>query len=82
MKVLVMTAIAENEEDLQIVMVARAYNITMASPAVTLKGAADGRRGNPYLVYGDAVEAFTGCDKFNTCITVAECTSGDLAGWL
>lgn len=84
MKVLVMTGIAEdNHEDLQIVMVARIDGvIAQASPVVTLKGAAAGYNGNPYLVYGDAVEEFTGCPKFETSISVFDCRSGSLEGWL
>ena len=77
MKVLIVTSVDENEKDLHIVMVTS----RKSSPIVTLEGMVDQRRGNPYLVYGDVVEAFTGCDKFATTISVAECVSGDLLGW-
>jgi hypothetical protein len=81
-KVLVMTAIAENEEDLQIVMATRTpVGFTMVSPVVTLKGAASSRNGNPYLVYGDAVAEFTCRNKFNVSISVFHNGSGDLQGW-
>ncbi len=79
MRILVITAITENGEDLQIVMVTRPE--TMVSRVVTLIGAAASRSGNPYLVYGDAIEDFTGLDKFDVSITVADCRSGDLEGW-
>jgi len=82
MKVLVITSVAENEEDLQIVMVARVDDVTMASPVVTLKGEVASRRGNPYLVYGDAVADFLGRVNCDTSITVADCRSGSLEGWL
>ena len=81
MNVLVIHAIDENERDLHIVMVARTSGHTMASPVVTLEGAADSCNGNPYLVYGDAIEEFTGLDKFETSISVFGCTSGNLKGW-
>lgn len=81
MKVLIMTAVAENELDLQIVMVARDGDVTMASPVVVKRGAVDGRRGNPYLVYEAAVEKFTGRKALETSISVFECRSGDLEGW-
>ncbi len=77
MKILVLTAVAENERDLQIVVVAPGRT----SAVVTLEGAAPGRTGNPYLVYGDIVEDFTGCDKYATCINVFDCRSGDLDNW-
>lgn len=78
-----MTAIAENGRDLQIVMAARLDGALGAiSPIVTLEGAAPSRAGNPYLVYGDAVAKFTGCDKFDTSISVFDNRSGDLEGWL
>ena len=83
MKVLVMTAVAENETDLQIVMVARPDGCMVeVSLIVTLEGAVPHRAGNPYLVYGDAVAEWLGCDKFDTSINVFDCRSGDLEGWL
>jgi len=82
MKVLVMTAVAENEADLQIVIVAQPEGAARVSQIVTLEGVVDCRRGNPYLVYGDAVADFLGCDKFDTSINVFECRSGSLEGWL
>lgn len=83
MKVLVIYAIADNERDLHVVVVMRGgYHLDeVVSPVVTLEGAADSRNGNPYLVYGDAIEEFTGLDKFDTSISVFGCTSGDLKGW-
>ena len=84
MKVLVMVAVSDDDHrDLQIVMVARLDGVlAQASPIVTLKGAEPSRTGNPYLVYGDAVEEFTGCPKFETSISVFDCRSGSLEGWL
>lgn len=82
MKILVMTAIAENEVDLEIVIVARPGGVASVSPIITLAGEAHRRRGNPYGIYGDAVAKFTGCDKFNTSISVFHCASGDFEGWL
>lgn len=81
MIVLVMTAIDENEKDLHIVLVARIDGVDRISKVFIKQGAADVRRGNPYSVYGDIVEAFTGCDKFDTCIRVFDNRSGDLTGW-
>lgn len=81
MKVLVMTAIAENGQDLQIVMVAKPGGLTMVSPVVTLEGEEHRRDGNPYGVYGDAIAKFVGCDKFETSISIFHCVSGDLEGW-
>ena len=81
MQVIVMYAIDENEQDLHIVMVIRDAGITIASPVVTLEGAADSRDGNPYLVYGDIVTEFTGIDSLSTDISVFGCTSGNLEKW-
>lgn len=81
MQVLVMTAVAENEVDLQIVMTARIKGVARTSSVITLAGAADSRTGNPYLVYGDAVAEFTGCDAFDTSISIFDCRSGNLLGW-
>jgi hypothetical protein len=81
-KVLVLVAIdPRNEADLQVVIVVRLHGTAMISEIVTLEGAAANRNGNPYLVYGDAVTAFSGLDKFDTSITVADCRSGDLSDW-
>ena len=80
-KVLVMTAVAENGRDLQIVIAARIGELGAVSPIITLEGQAEYRAGNPYCVYGDAVAEFVGCDKFDTSINVFDCRSGDLEGW-
>ena len=77
-----MVAVAENETDLQIVMVAQPGGVARVSQIVTLERAEPSRTGNPYLVYGDAIEAWLGCDKFDTSISIFDCRSGDLAGWL
>ena len=85
MKVLVMTAVAPNERDLQIVIVARLQEgVTLArvSPIITLEEAAAHRNGNPYYVYGDVVAEFTGRNKLYISISVFDCTSGDFQGWL
>jgi len=81
MKVLVLTAVAENERDLQIVIVARVDGVAKVSPIITLEGAEPYRAGNPYCVYGDAVSDFFGCNKFDTSISVFDCRSGDLEEW-
>jgi len=44
----------------------------------TIPDAAPHAAGNPYGVYGDVVEKFTGRDKNTIGITVARCTSGEL----
>ena len=84
MKVLVMTAVAENLRDLQIVIVARNDGalLSIVSSVITLEEAAAHRNGNPYCIYGDAVAEFIGCNKFDTCISVFACTGGNLRGWL
>ena len=83
MEVLVMVAVDPNcESNLQIVMVAQPEGEARVSQIVTLKGAVPSRAGNPYLVYGDAVEKFTGCNRFDTTISVFDCSSGDFSGWL
>lgn len=82
LQVLVITSIFEAEDiDLRIVMVARVNGVTMASPVVTIKDGVKSRAGNPYLVYGAAVEEFTGLSYRKTTIIVADCRSGDLSGW-
>ncbi len=81
-KVLVITSLVEVDDvDLSIVMVARMDGVTMASPVVTIKEGVAMRHGNPYLVYGTAVEAFTGRNRYDHSITVADCRSGDLQRW-
>lgn len=77
-----MAAIAENEKDLRIVMVAQPTGEARVSQIVTLEGAVPSRAGNPYLVYGDAIADWLGCDKFDTSISIFDCRSGDLEGWL
>ena len=62
-------------------MTARIDGVMTTSPVMRKLGAAPSRTGNPYLVYGDAVEEFTGCDKFTTSISVFDCRSGDFSGW-
>ena len=81
MKVLVMTAIAENELDLQVVMTARINGVKKVSPIMLKIGAADIRGGNPYLVYGDVVDDFIGSSKYDASIVVFDLRSGDLSGW-
>jgi len=81
MRVLVMAAVAENEKDLQIVIVADTAPDTQVSSVITLEGEANSYTGNPYLVYGAAIEEFTGCDKYQCSISVFECCSGNLDGW-
>ncbi len=81
MHVLVIREFVHNSGDLRIVMVARAGDISMISPVVTLEKVAQWANGNPYGIYGDACAEFTGKSKFDLSITVAECTSGDLSGW-
>lgn len=82
MQVLVMTAVHPNEVDLQIVIITReAWSEARVSPVVTLEGAVCCRAGNPYLVYGDAVAEFTGCNALDTTINVFDCRSGGLSDW-
>ena len=81
MTVLVMYAIAPNEQDLRIVMTAKARGVTMVSGVVTIPGRASNCNGNPFVVYGEAVEKFTGRNKFTTTISVFGCTSGNLNSW-
>ncbi len=81
MQVLIMYSIDENERDLHIVMAVQDGGIVITSSVVTLEGDADFCNGNPYSVYGDAIEEFTGISKFNTNISVFGCTSGNLKGW-
>ncbi len=81
MKVLVMTAIAENGQDLQIVMAARINGVEKVSPIMVLVGAVDSRNGNPYLVYGEAVADFIGSSKYDASIVVFDLRSGDLSGF-
>ena len=66
--------------DLRFIMIAR-DEISMISPVTTIKDDGHYYNGNPYLVYGEACAEFTGLDKFDLNITVAECRSGDLEGW-
>lgn len=79
MKVLVVTQIAANERDLEIMMVGRIEgSLSMVSPIITLVGMAKLRYGNPYSLYGREVEKFAGCSRWDCEITVAECMSGSL----
>jgi hypothetical protein len=73
MNVLVVTDIVG--EDLRIVMFTSGLP---ASGVVVLAGAARWQNGNPYCVYGQSVEEYTGCNRFHLNITVACCTSGNL----
>jgi len=81
MRVLVMATVAENERDLQIVIVADTAPDTLVSPVITIEGEAHSLNGNPYLVYGAAVQEFTGRDKYQCSISVFKCTSGNFDGW-
>lgn len=91
MHVLVIREFVRNthtDKDLRIIMVARGDDLfggaivpNMISPVVTLEGAAAYGNSNPYFVYGDACAKFTGKDKNDLHITVAECTSDNLDGW-
>lgn len=83
MHVLVIREFVNNTDtDLRIVMVASIEgSLSMISPVMTLEGAASKVNGNPHAVYGDACAKFTGKNKFNLHITVAECTNGNLDGW-
>jgi hypothetical protein len=78
MNVLVVTDIVPDSEDLRIVMMTSG----LAPSMVVLAGAARWQNGNPYCVYGKAVEEYTGCNRFNLNITVACCTSGNLDAFL
>ncbi len=77
--VLIVTEIVDT--DLQIVMVARVRGADCISSLVTIEGGVAYRDGNPYIVFGKAVEEFTGQNRFSTSITVADCRSGDLERW-
>ena len=81
MKVLVMTTVAENGRDLQIVMAARINGVEKVSPIMLKIGAAGSRDGNPYLVYGDVVADFADCSKHDVSIVVFNLRSGDLSGF-
>jgi hypothetical protein len=78
MNVLVVTDLVPDTEDLRIVMMTSGLPVSVA----VLPGAARWRTGNPYCIYGKAVEEYTGCNRFNLNITVACCTSGNLEGFL
>jgi hypothetical protein len=45
---------------------------------VTIKAGPAGWNGNPYGVYGDAIEDYIGCDKHDVSISVARCNSGEV----
>ena len=81
MKVLVMTTVTENGRDLQIVMAARINGVEKVSPLMLKIGAADCCDGNPYLVYGDVIADFIGCDKHDVSIVVFSLKSGDISGF-
>lgn len=67
-------------DDVRIVMVCR--DPVMVSDVVTVRGAAWHHDGNPYGVYGEACEKFTGKHWQELNITVAEFTSGDVDQFL
>jgi hypothetical protein len=74
MRVIVITDTVPDTQNLRIVIVSG----LVASPVITLAGVAPWREGNPYCVYGKAVEEFTGCSRFAVDIVVADCRSGGL----
>jgi hypothetical protein len=74
MRVLVITDVVPDTQDVRIVIMADGR----VSPDITLAGVAPWRNGNPYCVYGAAVEEFTGCNRFTVNIVVANCVSGRL----
>jgi hypothetical protein len=69
-------------DDLRVVLLTKALNEAMISEPFTIVGAAPAVRGNPYLVYGDAVRAFLGLEVdsgWDECsIVVAKITSGEI----
>lgn len=80
--VLVITSIVEDADtDLRVVIVAQLNGVDKISWVMTIKDGVACRDGNPYLVYGAAIEKFTGCDRYQTSITVADCRSGGLSNW-
>ena len=82
MQVLVVRQIAENGSDIEFLMVGQVEgSLSMISPIRTLEGKAPFASGNPYSLFGDAVAEFTGIDKFDCSIRVAECVSGRLPVW-
>ena len=80
MKILILRAVS-GERDVDIVMIARAPGACVASPIVTIEGAADCIDGDPYYVYGSAVAAFTGRPARECNITCAEFVRGSLWDW-
>lgn len=48
------------------------------SPVYLIPNKAESIGHNPYLVYGDKVQEFTGVNKYNCTITVAHVRSGRL----
>ncbi len=52
--------------------------VSACSSIITIKDKADSWDGNPYLVYGDDVARFVGCDKHDVSISVARCDSGEI----
>jgi len=80
--VLVITAISDGDDaNLLVVIVATVDGVDKISPVMTIEDGVAFRDGNSFLVYGAIVEKFTGCNRYQTSITVAECRSGGLSNW-
>ena len=82
MKVLVVTAVAGNGQDLQFVMIARVKGVTMVSPIMTREGKAANCWDNSCTAYDDAVAQFTGCSKHDCSINIFDHVCGNLEGWV
>jgi hypothetical protein len=76
MKVIVVVQPDGNDIKFRIVVPGRM--MYACSPVMTIEGKADLWNGNPYGVYGDAIEDYVGCDKYDVSISVARCRSGEL----
>ncbi len=76
--VIVVAKISENGEDIDFRIIVPEWAAMAVSGIMTLVGQAPSIGGNPYCLYGPDVAVYTGTDKFDVSISVADCYSGGL----
>jgi hypothetical protein len=74
----VIIVVKPDGDDLKFRIVVPAWIGHACSSVVTIKAGPAGWNGNPYGVYGDAIEDYIGCDKHDVSISVARCHGGEI----
>ena len=74
----VLIIVKPDGDELKFRIIVPDWTAMSCSPVVTIKAGPAGWNGNPYGVYGDAIEDYVGCNKHDVSISVAHCNEGEV----